>query len=325
MSEDFHTLRRTGLGGSDIGAVLGLSPYRTPYQVWMEKTGRAEPFEGNLQMRFGTHAEDFVAREYSAQTGRSVQRLTAMLRHPEAPLIGHIDRLVIPEGLKRAAYKSEIRTDLGLECKTAHAMAASGDDWGEAGTDQIPMPYLLQCATYMALTGCPRWDLACLFGNSDFRIYHLSRDEELEAMLLDEASRWWRIHILADVPPDPSTETEARQCWAKHKPGKIVVLGEDETVMLREYARVKAEAKELEEKLTMMRDWMIPRFEDADELLGEDGKVLATYRANKDSQRTDWKELVHHHWPVPPAELVEQFTTIQPGARVLRVAKEIRQ
>ena len=60
----FHAERLTGLGGSDIGAILGLNPWRTPYQVFLEKTGQAEPFTGNLQTRFGSYAEEFVAREY---------------------------------------------------------------------------------------------------------------------------------------------------------------------------------------------------------------------------------------------------------------------
>ena len=81
----FHSDRLTGLGGSDIGAILGLSPYKTPVNVWAEKTRRAEPVRETLQMRFGTFAEEFVASEYSAITGRAVQRYTPMLRHPYVP------------------------------------------------------------------------------------------------------------------------------------------------------------------------------------------------------------------------------------------------
>ena len=121
----FHHDRLSGLGGSDIGAILGLNPWRTPYQVFLEKIGEAAPFEGNLQTRFGSYAEEFVAREYCEQTGRQVQRFNAMLRHPTAPLIGHVDRLVVPEGQKRASYRQEIRTDLSLEAKTASAFANS--------------------------------------------------------------------------------------------------------------------------------------------------------------------------------------------------------
>ena len=125
------------MAGSDIGAILGLSPYKTPVDVWAEKTRRAEPVRETLQMRFGTFAEEFVASEYSVITGRAVQRYTPMLRHPTAPLIGHVDRLVIPEGQKRASHQREIRTDTLLEAKTASAFAAfREEEWGRPA----PMP-----------------------------------------------------------------------------------------------------------------------------------------------------------------------------------------
>lgn len=104
----FHANRLTGLGGSDVGAILGMSKYRTPVDVWAEKTGRTAPIESSLAMRFGSFAEQFVADEYEAQTGNAVERYTAMLRHQSAPLIGHVDRLVIPEGQKKASHKGEM-------------------------------------------------------------------------------------------------------------------------------------------------------------------------------------------------------------------------
>lgn len=324
---DFHAERRTGLGGSDLGAILGLNPYRTPFQVWQEKTGRAEPFEGNLQTRFGTYAEAFVAEEYSARTGRRVQRYTGMLCHQEAPLIGHVDRLVIPDGAKVAAHRSEIRTDLGLECKTAHALAVSrGGEWGEDGTDQVPSSYLIQSAAYMALTGCSRWDLACLFGNSDFRIYHLSRDLELEAMLLEEASRWWRDHIETDTPPDPSSEAEARQRWQSHQPGKVLDVDAGTADLLRQYAALKAREKALEDEIKAIRDRLIPALADAD-AVAFGGVTLATYRANKAGEKTDWQAAFTDATRDVEPDVIERFvqmhTKTTPGARVLRLTKEL--
>lgn len=203
--EDWLQQRRAGLGGSDIGAILGLSKFKTPVDVFLEKTGRVAGQEESLQMRFGTYAEDFVAQEYSAKTGRAVQRFTSMLHHPTAPLLGNVDRLVIPEGQKRAAHQREIRTDLGLECKTASAFATfDGSEWGLEGTDQIPASYLVQCATYMALTGCSLWDLAVLFGNQEVRIYNLKRDKDLEEEIVARADEWWNRHVVADVAPEPT-------------------------------------------------------------------------------------------------------------------------
>lgn len=325
----FHTDRRTGLGGSDIGAILGLNPWRTPFQVFQEKTGKAEPFTGNLQTRFGSYAEEFVAREYCEQTGRQVQRFNGLLRHPEAPLIGHIDRLVIPEGAKRASWRQEIRTDLGLEAKTASAFAAGRDsEWGEAGTDAVPPSYLTQSAVYMALTGCPHWDLAVLFGNQEFRIYHLARDMELEGYILEEASRWWRDHVVAGVPPNPSSEIESRQRWPRHTPDKIMEVQEDLMLLIKDFASIKRRLAEGEKQEKAIRDKLLPKLADADTVT-YDGSTLLTYRANKDSKKTDWSKLAMAvmAWADfdtdQTAAWMDKFTTTQPGPRVLRLAKTL--
>lgn len=323
----FHQERLSGLGGSDIGAILGLNPWRTPYQVFLEKIGEAAPFEGNLQTRFGTYAEEFVAREYCEQTGRQVQRFNPMLRHPTAPLIGHVDRLVIPEGAKRASYRQEIRTDLGLEAKTASAFATGRDsEWGDSGTDQVPDAYLTQSAVYMALTGCPHWDLAVLFGNQEFRIYHLARDLELEAMILDEASRFWIDHVLARNPPTPSSEAEARQRWPRHSEGLVLEADDALTVMLQHLADCKRRGKEVADEEQALKDLILPLLADADNVRrGE--MSLATYRANKDSQRTDWQKVATFLRPLVDdavyANILASYTTTTPGARVLRLAKDL--
>lgn len=323
----FHQERLSGLGGSDIGAILGLNPWRTPYQVFLEKIGEAPPFEGNLQTRFGTYAEEFVAQEYCQQEKRRVQRFNPMLRHPTAPLIGHVDRLVVPEGAKRASYRQEIRTDLGLEAKTASAFATGrGSEWGESGTDQVPEAYLTQTACYMALTGCPKWDIAVLFGNQEFRVYHLQRDLELEAMILDEASRFWTDHVVARNPPTPSSEAEARQRWPRHSEGRVLEADDALTVMLQHLADCKRRGKEVADEEQALKDLILPLLADADSVRrGE--MSLATYRANKDSQRTDWQALANHLLASHPlsdiAAMVANYTHSQPGSRVLRLAKDL--
>ena len=323
----FHAGRLTGMGGSDMGAILGLDHWRTPFRVYQEKIGEAPPFEGNLQTRFGTYAEEFVAREYCHQTGRQVRRFNSMLRHPTAPLIGHIDRLVVPGGAKCASYRQEIRTDLGLEAKTASAFAIGrGSEWGDSDTDQCPEAYLLQAASYMALTGCPRWDVAVLFGNQEFRIYHLTRDLELEAMILDEAARFWTDHVLARVPPDPTSEAEARQRWPRHSEGRVLEADDALLVMLQHLADTKRRGKELAEEEQALKDIILPLLKDADSVRrGE--MMLASYRANKDSQRTDWQRVASILMQDQPGEriaaLVAEYTHTQPGARVLRLAKDL--
>lgn len=120
-----------------------------------------------------------MADEYAKSTGLVLLHDESTHIHPQHPYMSaHIDRFVLEDG--ELSPPTRI-----LECKTANPYTSG--DWGEVGSDQVPMSYLCQCVWYMAITGLERADLAVLFGNSDFRIYQITRDKELEEMILQSA------------------------------------------------------------------------------------------------------------------------------------------
>lgn len=247
--EEFLLARRAGLGGSDIGAILGLNKFKTAVDVWQEKTGRVVDDRDTIQMRFGRYAEEFVAQEYTAMTGNKLQRFNTMLQHPTAPIIGNVDRLVIPAGAKVASHKSEIRTDLGWEGKTANAFAAfNADEWGEEGTDNVPPSYLVQCATYMALTGCHAWDLAVLFGNQEVRVYNLKRDTELELEIIARASEWWDRHVVADHAPEPTCDADINRLYPSDN-GSAVDADQKTLDLIASAQELKSQIAALESEL----------------------------------------------------------------------------
>ncbi len=304
--------RRKGIGGSDIGAILGLSPYRTPVDVWMDKTGRAAPQDETLQMRFGLYAEEFVAQEYSRATGLAVQRYTPMLHHPSAPLLGNVDRLVIPAGAKRASHKREIRTDTLLEAKTASAFSAfKAEEWGEAGSDAVPMAYLVQVATYRILTGCSMADLAALFGNQEVRIYHLPRDAELEAMIVATASEWWQKHIIADVPPEPVCDADVRALYPASRP--ITVDADEAIIAHLATLREARHAVKINEGVADAAALAIKAAMGDAEALTWNGQTLGTWKSARQSTKTDWRAVCNA--AAVPAELIQQFTVETLGSR----------
>lgn len=90
--------RKSGIGGSDVAAVLGMSPWRSPMDVWLEKTGRSEPVEENDAMYWGKKLEALVADRYCEETGNEVRRVKSILRSREYPmLLGNIDRAICPK------------------------------------------------------------------------------------------------------------------------------------------------------------------------------------------------------------------------------------
>ena len=181
--DQFLAGRKKGIGGSDVAAILGFSPYKSPYQLWLDKTGRSERKESqNESAHFGNLLEDVVAKEFSRRSGVKVQRVTQQLSLEnigEPWAIGNIDRAVVnPEIAGRVFFKDgKLTTDQGLECKTASEYLSKL--FGEEGTDQIPDYYLTQCLWYMKLTGFQVWHLAVLIGGNKFRMYRIERDDDL--------------------------------------------------------------------------------------------------------------------------------------------------
>jgi putative phage-type endonuclease len=179
--------RKNYLGGSDLGAIAGLNPYRTALDVYLDKTSDDIAEDTNSAMHWGTLLEDVIAKEYAQVTGYDVEIEPNTIYHPKYKFLGaNIDRWV--------GDKEYI-----LECKTAGFTKAK--EWGEQGTDQVPESYLVQVAFYAAICNVPKVDIAVLIGGQDFRIYTYERNKELEDKLINIACNFWNNHIEKRIPP----------------------------------------------------------------------------------------------------------------------------
>jgi len=269
--------RRHGIGGSDAGAVLGLNPYRSPLDVWLDKTGRMEaPDVSDLAaVHWGNVLEDVVAKEYERRTGRNVRRCNETRVHKRHPfMVANIDRLVPG-------------SDGGiLEIKTAGPYAR--DRWGEPGTDQVPEEYLAQCAHYMAVFDRDWCDLAVLIGGRDFRIYRIVRDDDLERVLIGAESEFWRL-VQEDRPPAPRDLSDIAKRWPKDN-GAIIEATPDIEDELSELVSLRHEIKELE-NIAKRKESEIKRYMGDNAVLsGPDGKPLATWKT-QGVKRLDTKRL----------------------------------
>ncbi len=230
--EEWLALRRNYIGGSDAAAVVGLSPFSSPYRVWAEKSGLIEGFSGNLATEVGSFLEEFVAGLFERETGKKVRRLNASIVNTDYPwAIADVDRVLV--GTKE-----------GLEIKTTSALATKKFKNGE-----FPTQYYCQCVHYLAVLGqeWKRWTLAVLIGNSDFRIYTIERDEdEIAALMKAEAELMDKIKNR--TPPethggDGSVMDSVFACDAEKS---VDVSGISD--LLEEYTRLKADIDELEHR-----------------------------------------------------------------------------
>jgi len=293
-NQDFTQDRSKYLGGSDVGAILGLSPYKTPLDVWLEKTGKHSEQKDSLPLRFGSFAESFVANEYARATANALTEYPLAICHPQYPYLqGHIDRFITADS------KSALFSDDGsctashiLECKTANPFTQS--QWGDTGSDEVPMSYLAQCHWYLSLTQLERCDLAVLFGNSDFRIYQIYRDKDLEATLIDTAIQFWQKHVIADVPPTGQTVGDYQKLFGKEVPGKTKEASDEIRALIKTIKDINAVMDTKEQELEAIKKLIMEQMQEAQELIYE-GKVLATWKRPKASFRFDSKRFEAEH------------------------------
>jgi putative phage-type endonuclease len=285
INQDFSVDRSKYIGGSDIGAILGLSRFRTPLEVWMEKTGKEVQKKDSLPLRFGSFAEEFVASEYARATGFELIHDESTYIHPKHSFMSaHIDRFVLEGG---AASSTSTPTRI-LECKTANPF--SSGDWGEVGSDEVPMSYLCQCIWYMAITNINRIDLAVLFGNSDFRIYEINRDLELESTILQKASLFWNEYVLKDIAPPVQSEADCQTLFSKGDPTKSIEAHSETLELSKRLVLLNSEISTREEEISLIKQNIMNQMGEA-ETLTYQGTVLATWKAPKPSFRLDSKRL----------------------------------
>lgn len=265
--------RRKGIGGSDVAAILGLSQWRTPFEVWQDKRGVLVETPENAAMRWGNLLEPVVRQEYSDTTGRDVLLAEGMLTHSAHPfMLANLDGFT-PDG----------RIYEGKTARTAQG-------WGEPGTDEVPQAYLFQVQHYMAITGYPVADIAVLIGGSDFRIYTVEADLDLHEMLIAAEAEFWR-RVVENDPPETVTMADAVARWGRESHERSIIADADlehAVGQLRLANVMKADAENMieEHKATIMR-----ALGDADTLVDVTGKPLVTWKASKPRETFDAKAL----------------------------------
>ena len=241
--------RRGGLGGSDIGAIFGLSPWRGPWDVYLSKM-HGHDGTGNASTDTGNRLEGVVA-EYAAERLGGEVELAPKFGEPGSNAFFRVGSdywhrasadAVLSLSSSLGAYRA------GLECKTA--AWPNPDFWGEDGSAKIPASYDLQCRWYMAAFEAPDWFVSVFFKRADqWRIYKLTRDTEREREILGFAGDWWQRHIVEDKQPEIDDSRAAARALGYRFPSSDDVLDvatETEEATIREYHATKDAAADLE-------------------------------------------------------------------------------
>jgi putative phage-type endonuclease len=264
------------LGGSDAASVCGLNPWKTTFQLYLEKTGESEPdyLEDNEGVYWGNVLEAIVAREYTRRTERKVRRVNALIRDAFAPhLAVHIDRDILKsKGI--------------LECKTAGLRVAK--HWGEAGTSDIAEYYLPQAQHTLMVTQADFVDVALLLGGNEFRLYRVDRDDEYIGLLREVEQRFWQRVVNRD-PPDPETIADAKLAWPT---GTGVVEADSFAYEAAEkLEHLIGRIKNMEGMADAQRLKIMAAMGDDGDVLTHDERTIATWKQQKGKTTVDAKAL----------------------------------
>jgi len=181
--------RHEFIGASEIGIIMGVGLFKTPFQLWCEKTQKIKPDENispeqEERMLMGVMLEDVIAQRYAKKHDVAVRRAPKVYIHPKYSFLrGHADRIITG-------------SEKGLECKNTSEY--NSDKWNG---DDIPEQYILQCQWLMGLSGRKEWDIAVLIGGNKYKDKTIKFDKDLFEHMVEVAVEFWNNNVLKDVPP----------------------------------------------------------------------------------------------------------------------------
>jgi len=265
--------RLLGIGGSDVGYIAGLSPYKTPLDIYLLKIGEKEDEDITSEsIEVGNDLEQYAAEVYARRKGVEIEKPEKALVHPEYHWMRcNVDFLVKD-------------STIILECKTTGFL---GEEWGEEGTDNIPTPYLLQCAHNAIVSEhiykTTQVDIPVFSGGHGglkHRVYTYYRNPELESQIINMERQFWKENIEKRMPPMPVNMKDASILYPSEEDIKKIATEED-MALVQSIQDIRSKVEELEKLKEEKRLELCNNMEGASSLLDTKGKKLAFWIESK--------------------------------------------
>lgn len=290
--EEWLVDRTKGIGGSDVGAVLGLNKYKSPYTLWAEKRGILKAEEVNNEaVRVGHDLEQYVADRFTEATGKKVVTSDYSFQSKAHPfMLANVDRLLTDE-------------ESGLECKTASALTRYDFKNGD-----IPPSYYCQCMHYMAVTGLKKWYIAILVMGRGFYWFEINRDEEEIKALIEAEEKFWNMVQNGTQPQIDGTTSTAEtlgRLFGYSKNGKECIIGHEAENALNMINNINKKMKELKEQKVLYENIVKQEMRDAE--LAETDDLIVTWK-RKPTRRFSQSDLKKNE-PLVYKKYMKETTT----------------
>ena len=278
--EDWLEHRRLGIGGSDASVVCGINKYKSPVELWMDKTGQTPPQEAGEAAYWGTQLEAIVRAEFTKRTGIEVTKPSVILQSEEYPfMLANLDGICEVPDVGTCIF----------EAKTASAYKAG--EW----EDTIPDEYQLQIQHYMAVTGYAGTYIAVLIGGNTFRWKFVERDEELISMLIELETAFWN-HVQDGTPPPLDGSDASAKFLSERFPSSTplshITLPDTAADLLAQYDEACEQLEEVTERKQKAEN-LLKEMMGSNEIGTAGGRVI-TWK-NVAQERLDSKTLKAEH------------------------------
>lgn len=274
LTEQQLTERLDYICGSDAGVIAGYSKWKTPVELWAEKTGRWTPpdISDKPHIKAGNKLEPTLIRWFEDETGLEVETDEGLIKSDTYKFAAaNVDGRVLSD-------------DAIVEVKTT----SSNEGWGE-GSNEIPPVYYCQIQHYLAVTGASRAYVVVLIRGVDFRIYIIEREQAFIDTLMQLEQDFWESHVLKDIAPEAIQVSDLLQLKPRMERESIEA---DENVVdkLRRLSMLEEQAKAIKAEADSIKNELMLQMKDDSQFVDMHDRVLATCSRVK-SKRLDSSRL----------------------------------
>lgn len=304
-TEEWENIRGNGIGGSDAGAIIGVNPYKSIIDVYIDKT-KGSDFKGNKYTHWGHNLESIIFKEFQNMHKESFCYEVPFTMKKNC-LVANVDGMV---------YEPDKGWGV-VEIKTANAFA--GKEWSE---ETIPDSYFAQVQHYLAVTGLQYAYIACLIGGNTYKEFFIERSEEDIELIKNKCTEFWYENILKEIPPMPDGSEAYSKYLLKESEESLeeVVELEELNDKAEEYKNIKNEIEELEKKKKLVEQEILKEMNDNSCKKAKAGDYKFTIvcqnrkSVDKKTMEKENKELVDQY------KQVESLYTVTKETKFLKVS-----